>query len=81
MIGFSGCLRGEEVFLTSLDAMLKFWEEKMLKKEPSQTMVMLKGGLKGKTWDKLRILPLVDVTDSVIGVRKRMGRWSDVLAK
>ena len=39
VIGFYGCLRGEEVFLMSLKGMLQLWEEMRKNKDFSQIMV------------------------------------------
>ena len=43
---FCGGLRGEEVFLTSLKGMLKFWEEKRMNKSFPHILVALKAGLR-----------------------------------
>ena len=42
VIDFCGGLRGEEVFLTSLKEIFKFWEEKINKKDLLNNMVTLK---------------------------------------
>ena len=48
VISFCGGLQGEEVFLTSIKGMLKFWEETRNKKDLSHIMVTLKGRFKSK---------------------------------
>ena len=42
-------------------------------------MVTLKGRFKGKTGETWHILPLVDIKESVIEVRKWVVRWLEVL--
>ena len=49
VIGFGGGLRGEEVFLSSLEGMLKFWKETRLRINQSHVMVTLKERFKGET--------------------------------
>ena len=48
-IGFGAGLRGEEVTLTSLKGMIKFWEETMNDKDDPYVMVTLCGRFKGET--------------------------------
>ena len=81
VIGLCGGLWVEEVFLTLLKGMIKFWEEKIKKKYCLHSMVTLKGRLKGKTGEKWHMLPLVDITESGIEVRKWVGRWLEVLVE
>ena len=66
MIGFGRGLRGEEVFLTPLEIMLKFWEETSLRINQSHVMVALKVISKGEMGGKWHMLPFVDVTGSGI---------------
>ena len=47
VIRFRGGLRGDEVFLISLEGMLKFWEETRLRRNQSHVMVTMGGRLKG----------------------------------
>ena len=79
MIGFYIILRGEEVFITSLRLMLKFWEETRLRKEHYHIMVTLKIMFKGETAEKWNILPLVDITYSGIEVIRWVVIWLEVL--
>ena len=79
MIGFYIILRGEEVFITSLRLMLKFWEETRLRKEQYHIMVTLKIMFKGETAEKWNILPLVDITYSGIEVIRWVVIWLEVL--
>ena len=44
-------------------------------------MVTLKGRFKGDTREKCHMLPLVDITESIIEVRKWVGKWLEVLVK
>ena len=74
VIFFCGGLRGEELFLTSLKGMLKLWGETIKKKDCLHIMVTLKGRFKGETGEKWHMLPLVDITESGIEVRKWVGR-------
>ena len=62
MIGFFGGLQGEEVFLTSMKGIIKFWEETEMKKGKSHVMVTLKGRFKGETGEKWNMLPLLYIT-------------------
>ena len=80
IIGVCEGLRGEEVFLTSMKGTLNFWEETR-KRYLSHTMVTLKGWFKGKTGEKWHMLPLLDITESGIEVRKRVGIWLEVLVE
>ena len=61
--------------------MFKFWEEIRLRKEQSHIMKTLKGRFKGEIWEKWHILPLVDITDLGIEVRRWVVRWLEVLAE
>ena len=49
VIGFGGGLRGDEVFLSSIEGMLNFWEETRLRINQSHVMVTLKERFKGET--------------------------------
>ena len=49
VIGFGGVLRVEEVFLASLEGMLKFWEETRLRRKQYHVMATLKGRFKVET--------------------------------
>ena len=44
-------------------------------------MVTLKGQLKGDTGEKWHVLPLVEIPESIIEVRKCVGRWLEVLVE
>ena len=44
-------------------------------------MVTLKGRFKGDTGEKLHMLPLVEITESVIEVRKCVGRRLEMLVE
>ena len=55
--------------------MLKFWEETRKKKDLSHVIVTLKGRFKGRNGQKWHILTILDTTESVIVVRKWVGRW------
>ena len=46
-IGVCGGLRGEEVFLESMEGILKFWEEMRHRRNQSHVMVTLKWIFKG----------------------------------
>ena len=70
MIGFGGGLRGDEIFLESLNGMLKFWEETRKIRNQSHIMVTLNGTFKVYMVEKWHMLPLVDATGSVIEIRK-----------
>ena len=52
VIVFCGGLRGEELFLTPMKVVLKFWEETIKKKDLSRIMVILKGWFKGKRQER-----------------------------
>ena len=75
VIGLYGGLLGEEVFMTSLKGMLKFWEEKRNNKDLSHIIVTLKGRFKGKNGEYWHMLPLVDTTELGIEVMKWVGIW------
>ena len=47
VIGFRVVLREEEVFLTLMEGILKFWEETRLRRNKYQVMVTLKGRFNG----------------------------------
>ena len=81
MIGFYIILRGEELFITSLRVMLKFWEETRLRNEEYHIMVTLKVMFKGETAEKLNMLPLVDIKDSGIEVIRWVVIWLEVLVE
>ena len=66
VIVFCGGLRGKEFSLTSLKVMLKVWEETRKKKELLHVMVALKWRFKGNTGEKCHMLPLLDITKSLI---------------
>ena len=51
--------RGEEVLLTSLKGMLKFWEGIRLKKVQPHVMVSLYMRFKGETGENWHMVPLV----------------------
>ena len=80
-IGFCGGFRGEELFLTSLKGILEICEETRKKKDPSHIMVKLKGRIKGETGEKWHMLPLVEIMESGIEVRKWARIWLEVLVK
>ena len=61
----------ENISLTSMKGMLKFWEETKMKKEKSDFMVTLKGLFKGETGEKWHMLTLLYITDSGI----KVSRW------
>ena len=63
VVGLCGGLRGEEVFLVYLKGMLKFWEEKINKKDLSYIMVTLKERFKGENGEKWHMFPLVDTME------------------
>ena len=81
VILFCGKLRGEELFITSLRVMLKFWEETRLRNEEYHIMVTLKVMFKGETAEKLNMLPLVDIKDSGIEVIRWVLIWLEVLVE
>ena len=81
VILFCGKLRGEELFITSLRVMLKFWEETRLRNEEYHIMVTLKVMFKGETAEKLNMLPLVDIKDSGIEVIRWVVIWLEVLVE
>ena len=62
VIGFGRGLRGDEVFLASLEGMLKLLEDTRLRRNQFHVMVTLKGRFKGEMGEKWHMLPLVDVT-------------------
>ena len=63
-------MRVEEVFLASLERMLKFWEYNRQIITQSHIIFTLNGRRKGETGKKWHILPLADVTGSGIEIRK-----------
>ena len=81
VIGFCVVLRGEEVFLTYLNGMIKFREEKRNKKDFPRVMMTLKGQIKWYMGENWHMLPLADTTGLGIEVRKWVGRYPDVLVE
>ena len=66
VIGFCGGLHVEEVFITSLKEMLKFWEETRIKKDFPYIMVTLEVRFKVETGEKWHMFPLADTNGSGI---------------
>ena len=71
----------EEMFLASLEGMLKLWEETRLSINQSHVMVTLKGRFTGDTGRTWHMLPLVDVTGSGMKIRKWVGRWLEIMVE
>ncbi len=73
VIGFCASLRGEEVPLplVSLKGLTTFWKETMAK---GFVMITLRGLFKGENNLKWHLVPLVDVTNSGIRVRRWVHR-------
>ena len=61
--------------------MLKLWEETRNKKYCSHIIVTLKRRFKGETGEKWHMLPLVDIIESGIEVRKCVGIWLEILVE
>ena len=59
---FGGGMRGEEVFITLLEGMFKFWAETSPRRDQSHVMVTLMGRFKGYVGEKGHIMLLVDTT-------------------
>ena len=73
LIGFGAGLRGEEVPLTALAGLLKFWDETRGDEVP-YVMVTLYGRFKGETGFRWHCLPVVDRTRSGLPNRLWLGR-------
>ena len=79
VVSLCGDIRGENVFLTSLKGIVKFWGKTRLKKGQPHIMVTLQGRLKGETGENWHMVPLVDETNSGIEVRIWVGIWMEVI--
>ena len=78
VIGFCRGLKVEELFLNSLDGMLKFWMRFHWIDRSPISWLLWGGGLR-VTVDNVHMIPLVDLVDSGFEVRKWMGRKLDIL--
>lgn len=73
VIGFCLSFRGEEVPLTVIEGLIRFWEETRNHQTP-HIMVTLRGRFKGEQNLRWHCVPLADVTRSGIPTRKWVSR-------
>ena len=81
LIGFCGGLRGEEIPLTDITGIAKWWAEGEVENVDAHVTVALLGRFKGETGEKYHLLPLASVTSSGLQPRLWIGRAIAALAK
>jgi hypothetical protein len=70
---FAAGLRGEEVPMISMSGLLTYWGETAMADRP-HVMLTLQGRFKGETNERWHCVPIVDVTNSGIQIRKWLHR-------
>ena len=81
LIAFCGGLRGEEVPLTDITGISKWWNEGEVANVPAHVTVALLGRVKGETGEKYHLMPLAGETKSGLKPRLWIGRAIAALAK